>query len=1307
MKSIILKTIIFIVILIVSFFIVKYLLNKGRTLSNIKENLVIEDFQSSGSGNLSDLETVFGINGVDNDFFEFNMTTDPTKIMLENHFLHPKEFIDINNQNDRDSCLTKYLGLYNLIVFEQDNAPQIEQSERLIAPQQTAFPGNTFNKTLEEGYYGNTTLSNPKVILGVEYLSDLSSQQDTHTYLNTTFLNKIAVSNIKPLKLNKFKTDTTSEDVNNFIDFGVKNNTGVLQKTYHNFYIKNIRFLLKDSELSSIKTSIDNSVIDLTNTVTLEVFLIKSAIGNLRDGGNTKGILSKLHDDIFGLGVESNSVLDILGGGNTTPTRTECVTARTQCVVGTGVTTSTCTNITSCATVDEDDETTGSTTSVSTINNITLKDKMYREYIIYAMELLYCKMSSSLEGNEENATKVFNIESSIATAFRTIKQALPDFDSKLNIDNTSINLSYYYHLVIVLLKLRTKMINDGFLSKFSCKYMSYLFYSFNRAKTIFGDYINNIGLNNDEKDMLNMFFSSFEFEGLYKLLILSVKGECNIFYENEANPDKIEEGLSLTRIIDEKMLDFNQKNYFFFKKENARKLNESCKKVKKDDCTEANTKGMCLWQSTSNTDPSKGECAASVSLTEKCMYIKEDEMCNSNSNCSWDSNKDICKPAHCSDGNQCVLNDSANNPIPHCRTLTFEDDNEVKRKCLDKERVMYISSSSDNERHSNPDSFFKRSYNHLNNCENEIYNTSSNTFSDSAEDQCIQNSNKSCNFLKKNTGSHNPSNFRTCVHDDLVDVGNFFSCEDIKEEKKCDSKTGRSLACFWQDGKCYKRDAPLHWITPGSTDYGIEDMTDCINFSSEFSCPIDRCIWHNDSCIRKEEHPYYSEEAVSTRTTTPVPPLISINKELVDCDAINNNSNSDRIDASIECNSFKCKWDLNNKICSDKVGNSCALHSSKSDCLDPTKNYDSKGQQNMCRWSKNMSKSYCDKMSSQSECEMYDLCEFNNGKCKSKFTENGFCTDTRMLQPCQLFDTETCPTEVKVDNMGNKIVGSNHCKLEGSACINNTQVFTDSELDTCHYDYLNTGECDVNRCRLKNLYDSKHTGLNIKKCIARESMPCTMLDRTECVDKQIVGNSCYWDPNSSKCSPTQNMESLKNVLSNVANVGNNEYKQIQGITKQFDNINFVTNENKKYYMRDIEPIMGLVNKLELKGGTSFNNTQLIYTNTDNVKKVTVGDFIEIKSDSLTYSILPDTELNSFKVKSVDIYEKIIEIETNNSDYDLITINSQNQMATINNTGTANIKWIVKTPNLGLFGSYQHSQAMIDSMKINDFYNNFF
>ena len=47
------------------------------------------------------------------------------------------------------------------------------------------------------------------------------------------------------------------------------------------------------------------------------------------------------------------------------------------------------------------------------------------------------------------------------------------------------------------------------------------------------------------------------------------------------------------------------------------------------------------------------------------------------------------------------------------------------------------------------------------------------------------------------------------------------------------------------------------------------------------------------------------------------------------------------------------------------------------------------------------------------------------------------------------------------------------------------------------------------------------------------------------------------------------------------------------------------------------------------------------------------------------------------------------------------------MDEINDGSGASVRWSIKNPNLGLFGSYQHSQAMIDSMKINDFYNNFF
>ena len=180
--------------------------------------------------------------------------------------------------------------------------------------------------------------------------------------------------------------------------------------------------------------------------ILIESFLIKSVIGNSNEGGNVKGIFSKLHDDIFSIGVNSNSVLNILGEGNTTPvtpTQTECVTSRTECVTGTGVTTSTCTNVTSCSIVNNEElnsEEPSSTTSTSISNNITLKDKMYREYIIYTMELLYCKMAV-FSNDEEKANQLFNI-SVIWSALDRITQEMNDFNLRLDIDKQQLT----YHI---------------------------------------------------------------------------------------------------------------------------------------------------------------------------------------------------------------------------------------------------------------------------------------------------------------------------------------------------------------------------------------------------------------------------------------------------------------------------------------------------------------------------------------------------------------------------------------------------------------------------------------------------------------------------------------------------------------------------------------------------------------------------------------------------------------------------------------------------------------------------------------------
>ena len=52
-----------------------------------------------------------------------------------------------------------------------------------------------------------------------------------------------------------------------------------------------------------MKNSINEQCYYLTDGLITESFLIKSIIGNSNEGGNVKGIFSKLHDDIFSIGV--------------------------------------------------------------------------------------------------------------------------------------------------------------------------------------------------------------------------------------------------------------------------------------------------------------------------------------------------------------------------------------------------------------------------------------------------------------------------------------------------------------------------------------------------------------------------------------------------------------------------------------------------------------------------------------------------------------------------------------------------------------------------------------------------------------------------------------------------------------------------------------------------------------------------------------------------------------------------------------------------------------------------------------------
>ena len=1288
MKNIIYHTISVIAILIVSFFIVKYFLNRRILNKNtLVVNNNIEHFSTDTE--LNNLRIVFGLNnplitqfnGYDSTIVDINS--------LNKYFLQTSTYIDNDNNNFNDKSLTKYLGVYNLLV-----APNTDVDLNGISSSSLYIGDNSFNKSLENGFYGFTggsTIYNKNNIASIKYQNDiLSATPKKDEYFDINVIPRLKSKLVNKPYLGKFTDDKSQEEIYNFIDFGVKG------RTYYNFYIKNIRYLLSSNELSDIIEAVNNSVSDITISTTLEAFLLKPLVGNVtaKSPDNLNGIFALIKNNILGQVTNKDSILFKLGEGlidNSTAT-TPVSTATTPSTEG---------------------FTSGTSSVIDSLDQHTLKATMYREYVIFCMEILYCKMSQKIQENKLLANELFGIDINEDTNYENVNTLLgglssfTDFTTLIKNDTigqlTNIVLSYFYQILIILLKLRMKIKKDNFLNKFNCKYMSYLFYSFNRGKTIFGDYIQNLStFTNEEKNMLNIFFDNYEFEGLYKLFILSLKGNCNVFYEHESNLENIRNGLSLESLTQStaklmENLDFNIKNYFFYDEENSTKLNNQCKQIRQEDCTESKTKGMCLWQSASSSDPTKGQCSASPNVSEKCMYFTDMVACNQNSMCNWDVNN-ICKIKDCTDGVKC-LHDNTTNSLPHCK-LIMDNSGDV---CYDNERVTYLSNQYDRKL-DNPDSFFKRIESHLNRCENNIYNTETGSYAENAQDICNKNEQTNCNFLRKRNGTHNSSEFRTCAHDNLVKENAFYTCGDIKNEIDCDSKASSNLSCFWQDGKCYNRDAPLHWVTPGINTYGIEDMTACENFNSEFACPIDRCIWYNNKCLAKEDHPYFATFEAIEETPEEII-KIPIKKELVDCEAINNEKN-DVIDASIECNSFKCKWDSGKKICSNKVGNSCSLHSTKDQCLDFNKNFDPISQTNYCRWSDNYNANICN-MLDKSNCENNNDCVFEEAtsKCMSKLPKTGYCTDTRMLQPCNMFDLEHCPTEVKVDNMGNKMPGTNHCKIVRNKCVNNGDVFSgEDSFNSCHYNYLNTGACDNNKCRSTIVYDTNRVSINNQKCVPRERLPCSLLSEEECKDKDIVSNNCYWDKTNGKCNPTQNFTTLTNLLTNVSDIGNNDYKKIQNITNEFDDINLITRENKKYYLKDINPIEGLVTQLETNGSVGYDQTQFIYTNSELVSKISKDDIIQIVSN--TYTIEPvNQNISQYRVKSVDVHDKIIEIEPLNH-INLLQINSSNNLF-ITNTDTSNVKWMIKNPSLGLFGSYQHSQAMIDSIKINDFYNNFF
>ena len=101
-------------------------------------------------------------------------------------------------------------------------------------------------------------------------------------------------------------------------------------------------------------------------------------------------------------------------------------------------------------------------------------------------------------------------------------------------------------------------------------------------------------------------------------------------------------------------------------------------------------------------------------------------------------------------------------------------------------------------------------------------------------------------------------------------------------------------------------------------------MTHCKNFLVNLLVQR-RCVWLNEKCIIKEDHPYYQRNIrVPNNQTDPVIPY-TMKRELVDCESINNQENQDKNNLKLECTSFNCKLNDDNDKCLNNIGGSCFI----------------------------------------------------------------------------------------------------------------------------------------------------------------------------------------------------------------------------------------------------------------------------------------------------------------------------------------------------------------------------------------------
>lgn len=718
---------------------------------------------------------------------------------------------------------------------------------------------------------------------------------------------------------------------------------------------------------------------------------------------------------------------------------------------------------------------------------------------------------------------------------------------------------------------------DNYYSKYNSSYITYLYNSFKRGHKIWGDYfgkcVDKLNMSHEikivlKKIVIDYLFSNQNNENIYKLFIYTsalISNENLRYYNDttESNVDLISYN-SNNRINPINNLENN--SYVFYYSNEVVDTNSFCSNNK--DETSCNSMSAYGCKFNSETNKCTGEFK-----NKSCMQISDSETCNENSNCEYDTDKNVCKPKTCfgslNGEPECAQH-------KHCENIkNIELGGQIFNQCYDNTRIIRNIGVNSN------DNFYDKTININDKCINKIYDNQDQT-KRLSDNKIINNCKDGCVL-----STHNDT--KTCIKPNFINETNFFDnnfCRDIKNQFNCDF----TPSCFWENNNCY----------PNSLG---DDTMKCSDFDSNERCPQNKCVWYENKC-----HDIYdinrNNANIKTHTqpkTQPEDPSNNFEIKNVNCLAIN--KNPDNIDKMGECLYNNCHWQNERNLCVDKINKGC-LVKSDNECANPQLNFNPLLNRNMCKLITDQNKSNID--------------ESNDSK--------SICVDSEFKIPCNFYTKKDCPTnENPKVNLQGEIIEQPYCKIsnDGSKCVEK-----DNSNNSCMYEYLKEGAKQNNysqNCREIELSIPNNTSTKkVTMSINKQNLPCSLLDTNNCL---FNGNGDICNLNNGNCKTNKDEKILYNKLDDVIN--DMSFANYEEITDRIGSIYAKQRSSKLCRLEDqIHGTILSINTNVIRTNNNLDDISIVNNFILFFVHLNMGDLIEI------FNI--DTTVPSFNQQKIEL-----------------------------------------------------------------------